>query len=141
MPGSSGSARVARAAVRFAGVDSAPTVRVKVNKAKQNNSKRKANIAGNVGKMNAYLAEAASYPRHGCLPCTRATNPQRILFAQESKAHSAFPQFLEFRDERGGTVGKVTGIPPKLLSVGAEHHDRRKSHDLVFLCKLAILLP
>jgi hypothetical protein len=63
-----------------------------------------------------------------------------FLFAAESKAHSTFPQFLQLRDERGRTVGKETIIPPKLLSVGAEHHDSGKSHNLVLLRKFAVLL-
>jgi hypothetical protein len=40
MPGSSGVARVSRAVARFAGVGSAPSPRVKLNAAKQKNSKR-----------------------------------------------------------------------------------------------------
>src|SRR5581483_9992158 len=120
MRGSSGSARVSRrAAPRFAVVGSAPSPSAKLNEAQQKNRKRGADISENVGKVNAYLAEAVSYARRGCLPCTSTTTPQRILFAAESKAHSTFPQFLQLRDERRGTVGKVTVIPPKRLSVGA----------------------
>src|SRR5437763_16352036 len=93
MPGSSGSARVARAAVRFAGVDSAPTARAKVNQTKQNNSKRKGDIGGSVGKMNAHLAEAASYARRGCFPCTSAINPQRIDSRQKARRIPPFRNF------------------------------------------------
>ncbi len=170
MPGSSGSARVAFAAGRsafagpvfvaalaelaatgdtfagagfgdagFAGVGSAPSSKVKLNHTEQKNIKRKAGINGDVAKVNAYLAEAAVYARR--LPCcNKVTNAQPILFAAESQAHSAFPQFLQLRDERGGTLGKVTVIPPKLLSVGAEDHDSGKPHNLVLLRKFAVLL-
>jgi hypothetical protein len=64
MPGSSGSARVCRAAPRFAGGDfagvgSAASFKAKLNERKQKNSKREADISRNVAKVNAYLAEAA----------------------------------------------------------------------------------
>ena len=145
MPGSSGSARGSRAAPRFAGVGfaevgSAPSPKAKLNQAKQKNSKRKADISGELGEGDAYLAEAAVYARSGCLRCNKVINPQPILFAAESKAGLALPQFLQLRDERGRTVGIVTVIPPKLLSVGAEHQDSGKTDNLVLLRKFAVLL-
>ena len=171
MPGSSGSARVAFAAVRsafadpvfvaalaevaaaadrfagvsfagvgFAGVGSAPSPSARPNEARQKNNKREAIISGNLAKVSAYLAEAASYARRGCLPWAGATNPQPILFAAESKAHSAFPQFLQLRDERGDSVWKITIIPPKLLSIGAEHNNSGESHHLVLLGEFSVLL-
>ena len=122
MPGSSGSARVCRAALRFAGMGfagvgfgatgSAPSLKAKLNETKQKNNKRKADIRGNLAKVNAYLAEAAGYARRRCLSRNKATNLQAILFAAESKVRSTLPQFLQLRDERCGAIGKVTVIPP-----------------------------
>src|SRR5207248_1663647 len=130
--GSSGVARISRAAAaRFAGVGSAPSPRAKPNVAKQKNSNRQADINGNLAKVNACLAEAAGYARRGRLPCTKATNPQPILFAAEIKADSAFPQFLQLRDECGRTVGKIAVVPPKLLSVGAKDNNGGKPYNLV----------
>lgn len=73
MPDSSGSARVAFAAVRFgdvgfagvsfAGVGSAPTPKAKLEQAKQKKSKRDHVISGKVANLNAYLAEAGGYAR------------------------------------------------------------------------------
>ena len=88
--------------------------------------------------MNAYLAEAAGYARHDWL-CAKARNPQPILFATEIKADSAFSQFLQLRDECGRTVGKVTVVPPKLLSVGAKNNNRGKPYNLVLHRKFAVL--
>ena len=89
--------------------------------------------------MNAYLAEAAGYARRGCLSYTKATNPQPILFSPEIKADSAFAQFLQLRDECGWAVGKVTVIPPKLLSVGAKDNNSGKPYNLVLLREFAVL--
>src|SRR5215813_3437378 len=77
MPGSSGSARVALAAVRFgdvgfAGVGSAASPRANPKQAKQKNSKRNPVISGNVAKVNAYLAETTGYASQTRLACKKS---------------------------------------------------------------------
>jgi hypothetical protein len=89
-----------------------------------------------LANVNAYLAGAAGYARRGYLHCTKAINPQPI---SRQKCDSAFPQFLQLRNECGRTVGKVPVVPPKFLSVGAKNNYSGKPYNLVLRRKFAVL--
>ena len=68
MLGSSGVARISRAAARFAGVGSAPSPSAKLNVAKQKNSKRQADISGNLAKVKACVSGRGRQLRKVRLP-------------------------------------------------------------------------
>jgi hypothetical protein len=52
---------------------------------------------------------------------------------------STFTQFLQLRDECSRSIGKVTVIPPELLSVSTKHHNSGKTYNLVLLRKFPVL--
>jgi hypothetical protein len=67
------------AGVGFAGVGSAPSPNATLNETKPKSSKRKADIRGNLAKMNAYLAEAAGYATCGWLPLYESDQPAAVF--------------------------------------------------------------
>ena len=89
--------------------------------------------------MNAYLAEAAGCARRTAASLTTRRQIRSRFYSSEIKADSAFAQFLQLRDECGWAIGKVTVIPPKLLSVGAKDNNSGKAYNLVLLREFAVL--